>query len=220
MTLGLYSGHFRFMETANSMPATAESTLAESLPPILAALPDPQGISVCPRRARWQLDLLLLALESIDLNASELMLQVVQELQLQAMIPNRVIFWQIRCTNPFRQVTQRTPLPLAETKALTAIVVQVARRHTATLRHLLLVLDQLQAQNLPLETYAPLADYLDRFRRHFRKRMNLQRSGLFLYKDNTALNKLAVQLLAQLLFCAGTKGMERLWFSLFDGEVS
>lgn len=208
------------MEAANSMPATIESPEVELLPPMLAALPNPQGVSVCPRRARWQLDLLLLALECVDLHASELMLQVLRDLQLQVMIPNRVIFWQIRCTNPFRQITQRTPLPLAETKALTAVVVQVARRQTAILRHLLLVLDQLQAQNLPPETYAPLADYLDRFRRHFRKRMNLQRSSLFLYKNHQALNELGLKLLAQLLLCAGTKGMERLWFSLFDGEVS
>lgn len=34
------------------------------------------------------------------------------------------------------------------------------------------------------------------------------------------LNQLAMSLLNQLLFCTGTKGMERFWISLFDGEVS
>lgn len=208
------------METAKPTTPILETPSPDTLPPLLATLANPQGVSICPRRARWQIDLLMLALESIDLNAAEMMLQAARELNLQVIIPNRVIFWQLRCTNPFRHLAQRHPLSLEEGKALVMIICHVARRQTAVIRHLLLVLPQIQAQNLSPDSYAPLRDYLDRFRRHFRKRMNLRRSSLFIYSDNAELNALGLRLLHQLLICTGTLGMERVWFSLFDGEVN
>jgi hypothetical protein len=40
------------------------------------------------------------------------------------------------------------------------------------------------------------------------------------YSSDERLNELALELLSQLLFCTGTSGVQRLWISLFDGEVS
>jgi hypothetical protein len=39
------------------------------------------------------------------------------------------------------------------------------------------------------------------------------------YREDGKLDELAISLLNQLIFCTGTSGMERLWISLFDGEV-
>jgi hypothetical protein len=49
--------------------------------------------------------------------------------------------------------------------------------------------------------------------------MNPRRAGVAIYNTNEKLNDLAMELLGELLFCTGTAGMQRLWFSLFDGEV-
>jgi hypothetical protein len=49
--------------------------------------------------------------------------------------------------------------------------------------------------------------------------MNLKRSALAAYTSNDQLNELALHLLGQLLFCTGTAGSQRIWASLFDGEV-
>ena len=38
--------------------------------------------------------------------------------------------------------------------------------------------------------------------------------------DDEKLNQLALNLLSQLLFYTGTAGTQRLWNSLFDGEVA
>ncbi|MDS3859230.1 DUF3038 domain-containing protein [Thermosynechococcaceae cyanobacterium BACA0444] len=206
------------METQN--PTTALPPPLESSPiPLLAKLPNPPGLASCPRRARWQLDLMLMALESLDLTAAEAMLQIVKDLNLTVMIPNRVVFWLLRSTNPFRNLAQRLPMPLDEGKVLAMIVCDLARRQTANLRHLVFVIPQIEQQNLDYAAYAPLAEYLDRFRRNFRKRMNLNRSSLLIYRDTAKLDELAIKLLPQLLFCTGTAGLERLWFSLFDGEI-
>ena len=49
--------------------------------------------------------------------------------------------------------------------------------------------------------------------------MNASRSAEMGYGEADAINTLALELLSQLLFCTGTSGTQRLWISLFDGEV-
>ncbi len=189
--------------------------------PLLVNLPDlPVPKQICPRRTCIQIDFILLALEALDLNASETMMASIQALNLAAVVPNRVALWRLRNTNPLRRFSKRLPLTLVQAKALVAIACFLARRQTAQIRQLLNAQEQLKAQNLAPEQYAPLAQYLERFRGHFRSRMNPNRTAIAAYKDPQALNELALHLLGQALFCTGTAGMERFWSSLFDGEVT
>jgi hypothetical protein len=182
--------------------------------------PDVPG-QVCPRRTRIQLDWMLLALEAIDLGATENIMIGLQDLQLQPVIKNRVHLWQLRNTNPLRRFSQRRSLTLVEGKALVALACYLARRQTGTIRQLLLADEQLKAQNLTVDHHFRLAQYLERFRGHFFSRMNSNRTAIALYKSNPdQLNHLALTLLSQVLFCTGTSGMQRLWSSLFDGEVA
>jgi hypothetical protein len=112
-------------------------------------------------------------------------------------------------------------LTLVEGKALVALACYLARRQTGTIRQLLLADEQLKAQNLTVDHHFRLAQYLERFRGHFFSRMNSNRTAIALYKSNPdQLNHLALTLLSQVLFCTGTSGMQRLWSSLFDGEVA
>lgn len=201
------------------MQAT-QSTLP-SVPYALENLPklDITG-DVCPRRTRIQLDFLLIALESLDLDAAENMNGSIKELQLGDLIKNRVALWRIRNSNPLRRSSKRRNLALLEAKALVAIACYLAKRKTATIRQLLLAYDQLQTQNLSPDHHYQLSQYLERFRGHFRSRMNPNRSAIVAYQSTDALNQLALSLLQQALFCTGTAGMHRLWTSLFDGEVA
>lgn len=190
--------------------------------PMLTSLPDPAvQAQVCPRRSRIQLDLILLALEALDLNAAETMLATVQTLQLQAVIQHRVALWRFRNTNPLRRSSQRQrQLSVEQAKALTAIACNLARRQTATIRQLMLAQEQLQAQQLSPDHHAQLSHYLERFRNHFRSRMNPNRTAVAVYDTPDKLNELALSLLGKVLFCTGTAGTQRLWSSLFDGEVA
>lgn len=197
-----------------------QSPPARSNPIILESLPD-QSTSdgSCPRRAQIQIDFLLLAIEALDLDGSEAILIVAKELGLQGIIKNRVALWRIRGTNPLRRYSQRRMLTQAEGKALVVIICNLARRLTVLIRQLLLGYQQLSDKQLSLEHHFRLADYLERFRAHFRSRMNPRRSGVMAYSTDEKLNQLALDLLEQLLFCTGTYGPQRLWSSLFDGEV-
>lgn len=192
-----------------------------AIPLTLASLPDPDiPGKTCPRRTRFNIDVSLLAIEALNLDSSEAMLTAVQELQLQSLINSRVSLWRLRSTNPFRRFSQRRPLGLEEAKALVVIACYLTRQQTALIRQLLLVYEQLRAQQLPIEQNLLLARYLERFRSHFRSRMNLKRAGLAPYASDDNLNELALTLLGRLLFCTGTAGMQRFWVSLFDGEAA
>lgn len=191
-----------------------------STPLILNNLPDiPLSDGGCPRRTRTQIDLTLLAIEALQLGGAEVMLKVVKDLELQAIIPDRVSLWRLRSTNPLRRNSQRRPLTLPEAKALVIIGCHLARRLTAPIRNLLLDYQQLHQKQLPIENHLQLSFYLERFRAHFRSRMNPRRAGVMAYSSEEKLNQLALELLGKLLFCTGTTGMQRFWISLFDGEV-
>ncbi|MEL6775709.1 MAG: DUF3038 domain-containing protein [Cyanobacteria bacterium J06597_16] len=198
-------------------PPTTEPTT----PQLIDQLSTPEGIpKECSRRAKTQIDLLLLAIEALDLGGAEAMLASAKELGLEDVVRGRVNLWLLRSSNPLRRFSQRQPMSREEGKALVLITCFLARRLTVLIRQLLLGYQQLSDQDLSFDHHFRLSDYLARFRSHFRARMNAKRSGVIAYGTDEKLNELAIELLTKLLFCTGTDGAERLWISLFDGEVS
>ncbi|MBD2131798.1 DUF3038 domain-containing protein [Sphaerospermopsis sp. FACHB-1094] len=192
----------------------------ESMPMILDTLPDPAiGPKGCPRRTTLQIDLMLLAIEALELGGSEAILAFAQELDLTGIVKNRVNLWRMRASNPLRRAHNRRLLTIMEAKALVVIACYIARRLTVVIRQMLMIYQQLSEKQIPLEQNLRLANYLERFRAHFKSRMNARRSVLLTLNSDEKLDELAIDLLEKLLFCTGTAGMQRFWISLFDGEV-
>ncbi|MGB3300890.1 MAG: DUF3038 domain-containing protein [Phormidesmis sp.] len=197
-------------------PPTAPADLQ-----VIDQLPTPTGVpGECSRRAKTQIDLLLLAIEALDLGGAEAMLASAKELGLEEVIRGRVNLWLLRSSNPLRRFSQRQPMSHKEGKALVLITCFLARRLTVLIRQLLLGYQQLSDQGMSYDHHFRLSDYLSRFRSHFRARMNAKRAGVIAYGTDEKLNELAIELLTKLLFCTGTNGADRLWISLFDGDVS
>jgi Protein of unknown function (DUF3038) len=207
-------------DSVNVMPN--DSSSVQSKPYVLENLPNPPLVEDgCPLRVKQRLDLILLALEALELGASEKMLVAAKELELGEIIKHRVILWNLRRTNPWRRSRSRSAMSIDEAKALTVVACSRSRQLTVPIRQLLLAEQQIRQKRLPLEQHFRLSEYLERFRAHFRSRMNPRRARVAAYNANDReLNELALSLLNQLLFCTGTAGMQRLWMSLFDGEVS
>jgi hypothetical protein len=134
------------------------------------------------------------------------MLFAANELELQDIIKNRVVLWRLRCSNPLRRSYTRRPMEVGEAKALVIIATHMARRMTVLIRQLLLAYQQLNEKQVPLENHFRLSEYLERFRAHFRSRMNPRRAKVAIYNSDEKLNELAISLLSQLLFCTGTSG--------------
>ena len=194
--------------------------MSEQLLGVLESLPNPSlAGDACPRRTKVELDLILLAIEAIESSSSDRILELAKELGLEDIVKNRIVLWRMRSTNPMRRAHTRRSLSIKEAKALSAIGCRLASRLAVTIRQLLLANQQLSLKQIPPEYNFRLSEYLDRFRAHFRSRMNPLRAKVSIYQDDDKLNELAVSLLSKLLFCTGTLGTQRLWTSLFDGEV-
>ncbi|WP_416244589.1 DUF3038 domain-containing protein [Crocosphaera sp. XPORK-15E] len=198
------------------------SSPVASKPTILNVLPDfTISGQRCAARIQQQIDLLLLALEALELGASEHMLATLKELNLQEIIRSRIALWRLRSTNPWRRSYSRDTLTLEQAKALVIIASYRVKPLTVQIRQLLLAEQQMREKGLPVSCHFLLAEYLDQFRSHFRSRMNPRRAKVSIYLGSEdELNELALFLLKQLLFCTGTTGMQRFWISLFDGEVA
>ena len=102
------------------------------------AAPDPSiPEAVLGRRALERLDLLLLTVESLDLNGGEAMLWATRQLGFETIFPNRVELWKRRCHNPLRRSTRRGQLSAVETEALIRILCVMADRLYPMLHQLL-----------------------------------------------------------------------------------
>ncbi|NUN63905.1 DUF3038 domain-containing protein [Pseudanabaena biceps] len=189
---------------------SASETLDLKFPPSIA-----KG---CPRSVRMDIDHLLLAIEALDLEAVEVMMVLIDQLDLGKTIPNRVAFWRLRNTNPLRRNYQRAGLSCDELKSLVKIVCTIAQRLDTGLRLLLSTHQQMlegKIESLGLQqNQAFLENYIDRFRSLYVSRM---RSPSPLSSED--IRELALQLLTRLLLCSGVAGEYRLWNSLFDGAV-
>ena len=80
------------------------------------------------RRGVERLDLLLLAIEALDLNGGEAMVWTSQQMGLQAQFPNRVELWKRRCHNPLRRTTRRDQLDPVDAESLICLVCAMADR--------------------------------------------------------------------------------------------
>ncbi|ERN40049.1 protein of unknown function (DUF3038) [Rubidibacter lacunae KORDI 51-2] len=198
----------------HSPPAPTVPSILESLPDF--ALADDR----CSPHVQQRIDLFLLALEALELGGSERMLVAARDLQLQSLVSNRVVLWRLRCTNPWRRSYARRSLTQAEAKALTLVATRRAKQLTVAIRQLVMVQTQLRDKKLTINSHVRLTQYLDRFSAHFRGRMNPRRAKVAMYLgDRAQLDALALLLLSRLLFLTGTTGAQRLWSSLFDGEI-
>jgi len=172
----------------------------ESQPIILKTLPDfPISGERCAARIQQQLDLLLLAIEALELGGSEQMLATVEQLDLQTIINHRLTLWRLRSTNPWRRSYNRVPLTLEQAKALVILASHRAKQLTVKIRQLLLAEQQMREKGLPVANHFLLSEYLDQFRSHFRSRMNVRRAKVSIYLESEEeLNEFALSLLKQL----------------------
>lgn len=196
-------------------------TQAQEQPNILSLLPAlPDSIHSCSPAIQQKIDLMLLALEALKAGTTEEILRLAKQLNLDNLIKNRLVLWRMRCTNPLRNSYRRQNLQLDEAKALVIIIHYLAKSLEILIRQRLTDTQFMVEKNLPVNNHFQLSQYLEQFRQHFRNRMNRRRVKVMTYLENEdELNDLALDLLSQLLFCTGTRGIERFWISLFDGEI-
>jgi hypothetical protein len=163
------------------------------------------------------LDLVILALEALTGISSEAILQAAEELELKEVLGDRITLWRLRQANPLRKGKGgRKKLDVDEARAMALISSHLAAQNQIAIRNAIAQLEACSAQNRPPYQAPILGDYLDAFNNLYGDRMNINPSQIV----NSALEKLALKLLIDLLFYSAPTGSRRLWVALLERSRS
>ena len=180
--------------------------------PVLDELNRAQPDSTQLDNIKTQIDLVLLALESLAGIGSEAMLQAASALNLESKIPDRVTLWRLRQSNPLRKGEGgRKKLDIEEARSLVLIGCFLAKQHQELIRRAIDLLEQAAQNDSEPHRTAMLGDYLDAFNNTYLERMEDDRN---ISTEN--LTQLAFKLLVDLLFYSSPGGHRRLWLALLD----
>lgn len=161
------------------------------------------------RSIKGQLDLVLLALETLVGIGSEAILDQAKSLGLDTLLSDRVNLWRLRQSSPLRKGQGRKKLDVDEARALVLITSQLAGHHRSLIHQAVTALEKATANGTPPYRVAILGDYLDRFSNTYADRMEVE-------VQPHLLEKIAFQLLIDLLFYSGGSGPQRLWQTLLE----
>ncbi len=168
--------------------------------------------SVLGRRGLERLDLLLLLVESLDLNGGEAMLWTSKQLGLQGQFANRVELWKRRCHNPLRRVPRRGNLLASDSEALIFLLCSMADR-------LYPLLHQLLSSREPASLNNERWELLNhRLRGLIEERMNPRRGAVQRLLSSEEANITNRQLVLTLALASGPGGVDRLRASLLDSS--
>ena len=192
------------------MQSTANSAIPKSPWEDLSQIPDPNTTQW--ENIKTQLDLALLALETLTGIGSEAMLSAAVSLNLESKIPDRVALWRLRQSNPLRKGQGgRKKLDVEEARSLVLIICYLAKQHQELIRRAVGLLEQMTANNQKPHQTALLGDYIDGFCNTYQERMEEEPTTSI-----ELLTKLALKLLINLLFYSAAGGHRRLWLALID----
>jgi hypothetical protein len=192
------------------MHSTANSTISKSPWEDLSQIPAPSTTQW--ENIKTQLDLALLALETLTGIGSEAMLSAAVSLNLESKIPDRVALWRLRQSNPLRKGQGgRKKLDVEEARSLVLIICYLAKQHQELIRRAVGLLEQMTANNQKPHQTALLGDYIDGFCNTYQERMEEE-----VTTSIELLTKLALKLLINLLFYSAAGGHRRLWLALID----
>ncbi|BAY12716.1 DUF3038 domain-containing protein [Calothrix sp. NIES-2098] len=170
-----------------------------------------------PNSVQWdniktQLDLVLLALETLTGIGSEAMLSAAIDLNLESRVPDRVALWRLRQSNPLRKGQGgRKKLDVEEARSLVLIICYLAKQHQELIRRAVGLLEQMAENNQEPHQTALLGDYIDAFCNTYQERMEEDEEI-----STDLLTHLALKLLVDLLFYSAPGGHRRLWLALLD----
>ncbi|WP_392535168.1 DUF3038 domain-containing protein [Nostoc sp. C117] len=173
-----------------------------------------------PNTVQWdniktQLDLVLLALETLTGIGSEAMLSAATDLNLESRVPDRVALWRLRQSNPLRKGQGgRKKLDVEEARSLVLIICYLAKQHQELIRRAVSLLEQMAESNREPHQAALLGDYIDAFCNTYQERMEEDEQI-----STDLLSNLALKLLVDILFYSAPGGHRRLWLALIDRSV-
>ena len=163
---------------------------------------------VVANEAPRKLDFLILAIETLQINATDSLLLKAKDIGLSAHFTSRVNFWKMRCSNPLRTSYSFTSLSSEQIDSIVELISSMAENLYPLIRQLL---SSKESQVINEERWSIFSS---RLKSLIRERMNLQRSYIssLLIDDN---NQFFRDLLVILSLSCGPGGANRLKASMY-----
>ena len=160
------------------------------------------------RQSIEKLDLLLLILETIDLNGIQSLYVISNKLKLNDVLPNKVTIWKLRNNNPLRKSYVNNNIKLDEFNALIKITVEMSRYLYPYIRKLL------QSKENPDKNLVIWNDFNKRFIELINERFNINSMRVKKLLNQAGNDEILVKSLLTLSLCASNQGYQKLKYFL------
>jgi len=144
------------------------------------------------RQSIEKLDLLLLILETIDLNGIHSLYAISNRLNLNDVFPNKVTIWKLRNNNPLRKSYVNNNIKLDEFDALIKITVELSRYLYPYIREILQSKEDVEKNSVIWN------DFNKRFIELIKERFNLDTMRVKKLVNQTENNEIVIKLLLTL----------------------
>ena len=162
------------------------------------------------RKSVEKLDLLLLILETIDLNGIQSLYSISNRLNLNEVLPNKITIWKLRNNNPLRKSYVNNNIKPSEFDALIKITVEMSRYLYPYIREILKSKEDLEKNS------AIWNDFNKRLIELIKERFNLDSMRVKKLLNQTENDEIIVKSLLTLSLCISNKGYEKLKNFLFE----
>ena len=156
------------------------------------------------RQSIEKLDLLLLILETIDLNGIQSLFALSNRLNLNDVLPNKVTLWKVRNSNPLRKSYINNNIKLEEFEALIRITVEMSKYLYPYIREILQSKEDLDENSVIWN------DFKKRFIELINERFNKDSMRVKKLLNQTENDQIIVKSLLTLSLCISNKGYEKL----------
>ncbi len=162
------------------------------------------------RKSIEKLDLLLLILETIDLNGIQSLYALSNRLNLKDVLPNKVTIWKLRNNNPLRKSYVNNKIKLNEFDALIKIAVEMSRYLYPYIREILKSKENLENNSVIWN------DFNKRFIELIKERFNVDCMRVKKLLNQTENDEIIIKSLLTLSLCTSNQGYQKLKNFLYD----
>ena len=162
------------------------------------------------RQSIEKLDLLLLILETIDLNGIQSLYAISNRLSLNDVFPNKVSIWKLRNNNPLRKSYLSKNIKPNEFDALIKITVEMSRYLYPYIREILQSKEDIEKNSIIWN------DFNKRFIELIKERYNLDSMRVKKLLSQNKNDEIIIKSLFTLSLCISNKGYQKLRNFLFD----
>ena len=162
------------------------------------------------RESVQRLDLLVLALETIDLNGAESLYSLSNKLNLNEVLPNKVTIWKLRNNNPMRNSFNNTNIKLEEFDALIKLTVEMAKFLYPYIRQILQSRDDL------IRNPKGWNEFKNRYIELISERFNTNSMKVKRLLDTNSNDEVFIKIILTLALCISEDGFIRLRTKLLN----